>query len=478
MTSDDFAALDAVEIASLVSTKAVSPVEVVEATLRRINSLDREINAFTEVFEEQARLDARKAEQRVGDGDGQSLPLLGVPVSIKDHIWVKGTRSTNGSRALEHFVAPEDCALVECLRSAGAIIVGKTNNPEFLYRSFTDNDVFGVTRNPWNLERTAGGSSGGAGAAIAAGMAPLSIGTDGGGSIRIPASFCGIVGLKPSFGLVPKVPGFRGWPTLSTNGPMSRSVRDIGLTLSVIAGMHGSDMLSFPHDRSDFTAYCRPDADLKGLRIAVSEDFSTEPVDDDVRHAFRAAVSKLASTGCTLVQADPPSGDRLQELWWRIMACEAYASEGDLLAEHASVMTDGTSEIIRSGERFTAKDYLDAQDERAALARRWAEFFNDYDLLVAPTLQVTAFPVGQTAPKTVGGRPCDPIFEDWVSMIYAANLVNCPSVSVPIGFSPAGLPIGMQIMAQRFNDSLTLRAGAAWEALQPWAQEWPASARM
>lgn len=466
---DDLLELDGFALAEAIRNRELSPVEVVDWTLDRIDALDGEVNAFTVTFPDEARGAARAAERAAGE---HAPPLLGVPISIKDHIWVKDAPATNGSVALRDFVAPEDCGAVERLRAAGAIVVGKTNNPEFLYRSYTDNEVFGPTRNPWDLGRTAGGSSGGSGAALAAGMAPLSVGTDGGGSIRIPASFCGVTGLKPTFGLVPKLPGFRGWPTLSTDGPMTRSVRDAGLLLSVMAGLYQADLLSAAAPPVDWLGEALRTDGLEDLRVAYSEDFGTEPVDVDVRAAFRAAVSSFGGTGCELIEAHPPGGD-LQELWWRVVACECFASEGPLLASHEATMTDGTPDIVRSGEGVTARDYLDAQDRRAALAREWSEFLGEYDLLLAPSTQVAAFPVGKTAPDEIEGRPCNPVFEDWVSMIYAANLTNQPSLSVPIGFTAGGLPIGMQIIARRFEDHVALRAGAAWEQLCPWRQAWP-----
>jgi Asp-tRNA(Asn)/Glu-tRNA(Gln) amidotransferase A subunit family amidase len=469
-TAEAIGELDAFDLARLIRAGEVSPVEAVEHTLERIEALDGRLGAFVATFPAQARAAAAIAERRARAGD--HLPLLGVPISIKDHIWVKGTPATNGSLALRDFIPTEDCALVPRLREAGAIIVGKTNNPEFVYRGYTDNDVFGLTRNPWNLDRTPGGSSGGSGAAVAAGMAPLSIGTDGGGSIRIPACFCGIVGLKPTFGLVPKLPGFRGWPTLSVDGPMTRTVRDAGLLLSVIAGADPADDLSFPGPQVDYLrAALEPDG-LAGLRIAFTEDMGFAPVDTAVRDAFRAALGRFAATGCELVQAHPDTGDTA-DLWWRIVSAESFASEGPLLAEHEAVMTPGTPEIIRSGEHLTAQDYLDAQHERARFTRSWAEFFTEFELLLAPSMQVPAFPVGQGAPDEVGGRPCDPLFEDWCSMIYVANLTNQPSLAVPIGRTPDGLPLGMQIIARRFADHTALRAGAAWQRLAPWEHEWP-----
>jgi len=220
-------------------------VDVVTEALTRIHELQPALNAFTVVLDDSALASARDADESVRQG-GPLPALLGVPVSVKDHIWMTDTPATNGSLLLRDFVPTEDAVPVARLRAAGAVVVGKTNNPEFCYRGFTDNLVFGLTRNPWDLERTPGGSSGGAGASVAAGMTAVALGTDGGGSVRIPASFCGVVGHKPTFGLVPKEPGFKGWKTLSVDGPLARSVRDAALMLSVIAGPAAADDMSYP----------------------------------------------------------------------------------------------------------------------------------------------------------------------------------------------------------------------------------------
>jgi Asp-tRNA(Asn)/Glu-tRNA(Gln) amidotransferase A subunit family amidase len=240
----------------------------------------------------------------------------------------------------------------------------------------------------------------------------------------------------------------------------------------VIAGIDPTDDLSFPRPPVDYLeAALRADG-LSGLRVGYTEDMGFAPVDTAVREAFRAAVAKFGQTGCELVAAHPDSGDTAA-LWWRIAAAESFASEGPLLAEHELVMTEGTPEIIRSGERITAQEYLDAQHERAHFSRIWAQFFTEFDLLLAPSMQVPAFPVKQGAPTEVEGRRCDPLFEDWCSMIYVANLTNQPSLAVPIGHTTDGLPLGMQIIARRFEDHLALRAGAAWQQLAPWEHEWP-----
>jgi len=303
-------------------------------------------------------------------------------------------------------------------------------------------------------------------------MGALSLGTDGGGSIRIPACFCNLVGHKPTFGLVPKLPGFRGWPTLSVDGPIARTVADAALLLSVIAGPHPADDPSVPGPGRDVLAAAAEADSFAGLRIAATEDLGYAPVDPEVRLAMRDALSALRSAGVRVEEAHPGTGDP-SELWWRIAACESYAAEGPLLERHEEEMTPGTAEIVRSGERFSAADYLDAQHERSAFTRRWEEFLAEFDVLLAPCLPVPAFGVGEEAPAEIEGRACDPLFENWCSMVYVANLSGQPSLSVPLAPSREGLPLGMQIIAGRFRDDVALRAGATWERLRPWAGRRP-----
>jgi Asp-tRNA(Asn)/Glu-tRNA(Gln) amidotransferase A subunit family amidase len=429
---------DATAAAEAVRNREVSPVELVEQALDAIEEKDPEINAFTVVLADEARVTARQIER-----DPQGA-LAGVPIAIKDHVWMRGAPATNGSLALRDFYPDVDAVCVARLRDAGAVIVGKTNNPEFCYRGITDNAVYGLTRNPRDLERTAGGSSGGSAAAVAADMVPFALGTDGGGSIRIPASFCGIAGLKPTFGLIPKLPGFRGWPTLSVDGPLARTVRDLALTLRVMAGADPADDLTWPVSLSE----------QQPARVAYSQDLGFAPVEPSVRRAFDNVITKL---DWDLHEAHPPPIPPTA-LWNAIALPEGYASEGPLLAEHEHQMTGGTAEIIRAGAATSAAEYLDAQHERSLYTRAWAEFFDDYDLLLIPTMQLTAFPVGLLSPQTIDGRPIDQFFDDWCTFCVPANLTGQPAASVPIGADEDGLPIGLQIIGRRWEDLTVLAA--------------------
>lgn len=468
MDPDAYVQLDGVAIAHAVRQRECSAVEVAQAALDRIDALDGELGAFTVTLADSALASAEATDAAVARGEDVG-PLAGVPVSIKDTLWMRGAPATNGSLALRDFVPDRDCVPVARIRASGATIVGKTNNPEFCYRGYTDNALWGVTRNPWNLERTPGGSSGGAGASVAAGMTPIAIGTDGGGSVRIPASYCGLVGVKPTFGLVPKEPGFPGWKTLSIIGPLTRTVRDAATLLGVTAGVDAADDMSYPGGDREFVGAVAAgrQCDLSGLRVAYSADGGFAAVDADVRRVFADAVERFAaSTGVAPVPAYPAVGD-VMALWELISGAEGFASEGPLLAEHEAVMMPGTADMIRGGD-VPAVTYIEAMHERARYTTAWSEFFETYDVLLSPCMQSTAFAIGLEAPDVIEGRRFGRLDGAWASLVVAANLTGQPAVTVPCGFGDDGLPIGLEITARRFEDALALRAAAAWEAVAPW----------
>ncbi len=448
----------------------LAPVALAEAALARIEELDREVGSFTTLLHGEALAAAREVERKLAAGESPG-PLAGVPVSIKDVVWVREAPSTNGSRAFADFVPQQDAVAVARLRQAGAVLVGKTNNPELCLEGITANEVYGLTRNPWDPDRTPGGSSGGAGASLALGLTPIAIGSDGGGSIRIPSSFCGVAGHKPTFGLVPGTPGFRGWPTLSVKGPMSRSVRDLALCLGVIAGFDPSDPGSQEREPVDYVAAAHA-PDVSGLRIAVSADLGHAPVEPGVQRAFATAVEALAAAGWPIEEGHPGTGDPTT-LWATVAACEGYASYRELLEERGDLLEPRTREILATGRHRTLADYADAMHDRAAFTARWLEFFERYDLLLTPTMQLTAFPVGVHCPDRIGDYEVDPVREDWCAFCYPANLAGLPAASVPCGFDQRGLPVGLQIVGRRFGDATVLRAAAAFEAVRPWAHVWP-----
>jgi Asp-tRNA(Asn)/Glu-tRNA(Gln) amidotransferase A subunit family amidase len=450
---------DATALAERIRTREVSPVEAVEESLARIEQLNGKLNAFTIVLGEQALEQARGAEAALARGEDVG-PLCGVPYSVKDVTWVEGLPSTNGCEALADFVAPADAVVVERMRAAGAILMGKTNNPEFCFRGVTENEVYGVTRNPWNLERTPGGSSGGAGASVASGMTPIALGSDGGGSVRIPSAFCGITGLKTTMGRVPDGPGHPGWATLTVNGPMARSVRDLELVGGVLAGPHPVDYLSAP-------AWPAPGAGSAApLRLAATVDLGFAPVEQDVRRAFNDAVARLRDAGWSVDDAAPPTGNP-NDLWTKIAVAEGYAAARKLLEERRDLITEDGIELLEAGKGVSAADYYDAMRERAAFGQAWAGFFEEYDVLLTPQMQMTALPLGIKAPAEIDGEPIDPFYDDWCGFCLPANLTGQPAISVPCGFGDDGLPIGLQLMAPRFREDLALRVAAAYEEVAP-----------
>jgi len=470
---------DAWDAAAAVRDGEIAAEQLVSEAFARIDQLDPQVNAFTVLLHEQALERARAIDRRLatvpprkGVVATNGLPLLGVPVSVKDHIWLAGTPATNGSVAYRDFVPTRDAVGVARLKAAGAVVVGKTNNPEFCYRGYTDNDVWGLTRNPWALDHTPGGSSGGAGASVAYGATPVALGTDGGGSIRIPAAFCGVVGHKPTHGLVPTRPGFRGWPTLSVHGPITRTVRDAALALSVIAGADDQDSLTWPVGLGDLlTGVSRP-PEWAGLRVAVSEDLGWAAVEPSVLAAFRRAVDTLADDGARIVEAAPPTPYPV-ELWNGIALAEGFASEGPLLDLWGDRMAAGTREIVEAGGQLSARQYLDAQDGRAAYTRSWQEFFETHDVLLAPSMPVPAFGVELASPASIDGRPVDQFFDDWCVLALPANLTGQPACAVPTGFDEDGLPVGLQVMGPRWSDPTVLAVAAAYERLAPWQESWP-----
>ncbi len=465
---DDLGWLSALDLARLIRGKEVSPVEVMTVVLARIDALNPALNAYCTVAAEEASDLATAAE--VGVLTGEELgPLHGVPVSIKDLLFTRRMRTTAGSRLLADHVPEEDAVAVERLRGAGAIIVGKTNTPEFGHKGVTDNPLFGPTRNPWNPALTAGGSSGGAGAAVAAGLAPLAVGTDGGGSIRIPASFCGIYGLKPSFGRVPSGPGLPGWETLAHTGPMTRTVRDAALMLDALAGPDDRDRHSLPAgDGASYLEAC--DAGIAGLSVAWSADLGHGRVDPEVAEICGEAAVRFESLGCH-VEVVMPTWDDPEEIFRILASAEAFAAYRDRLAESERLLDPSFIELLRMGERVTAEEYL-----RAVLRRRelWTEvhrFLARFDLLITPTLAVAAFPLDAPPIREIAGQPVSPL--GWTPFTFPFNLTGQPAASVPAGFTAAGLPVGLQIVGRRHADRTVLAASAAFEAEVPWRERRP-----
>ncbi len=458
--SDQLHALDARELAGLIRSREVSPVEVVEASLARIEELDGVLNACTVVLGADARARAREAERAIGAGPAVG-PLHGVPVVIKDAIWVSGEPATLGSRALADFRPGEDAASVRRLRRAGAIIVAKTTNSELLWSGYTATELYGVTRNPWDTRLTPGGSSGGSGAAVASGMVPLALGTDAGGSIRIPASFCGIVGLKPTHGLVARSPAFEEMRSLNVVGPLARSVADARLCLDVIAGPDPADNLSAPITWRAASSVDRP---ATSRRIAWSLKLGDHPVDGQVAERFHTTIAALEREGWTLVAASPEVDD-LGAISLPILLTEL----APMTAGREHLLSPALAELVRMGSEVTAGEYFDAQLRRAAYTRRVEAFFDGYDALLTPTTAMRPFAADPHGPIEIDGVLVDVDLDPGpYNLTVIANLTGAPAISLPAGLDRGGLPVGIQVMCRRFADDLCVAiAEEIAEALGP-----------
>lgn len=464
MRADDLAFMSVADLSGAIRTKRVSPVEVVGAVLDRIERLNPRLNAYCLVTGESARQEAREAEAAVMRADPLP-PLHGVPISVKDIVITRGVRTTFGSRIYENNVPGEDAPLVARLKVAGGIMVGKTTTPEFGWKGVTDSPLFGITRNPWNLERTPGGSSGGAAAAVAAGLAPLAVGTDGGGSIRIPGSFCGVFGLKPTCGLVPVYPT-AATGTLTHMGPMSRTVRDAALMLQVMAGPDDRDPLSLPSTSANFAAAL--EAGVRDLRVAWSPTLGYATVDPEVRAVTEAAAKRFQGLGCRMDQVDRVFDDP-DPIWAPLFYGGIAGRLNDSLEEWRSRMDPGLVEAIEAGRKMGAMEFVKAGLARASFFEVVRKFFTQYDLLLTPTLAVASFAAGFDQPRERGtGSGLA-----WVAFTYPFNLTGQPAATVPCGFTRDGLPIGLQIIGKRLEDSTVLRAAAAYEAAAPWADRRP-----
>lgn len=459
--------MSAREMAEAIRTKQLSPVEIMDAILERIEQLNPKVNAYCTIVAESALKQANQAEAMVMRGE-KTGPLHGVPVSIKDMIFTKGIRTTGGSKIYENFIPQQDAIVVERLKAAGAIVIGKTNTAEFGWVAITKNLLFGETRNPWNSALTPGGSSGGATASVALGMGPLAIGNDGAGSIRIPCSFCGIFGLKPSFGRVPQYPGFPGWETLSHTGPITRTVADAALAMEVIGGRDDRDLSALPETGLRYLPF--PGADLKGLRIAWSKDLGYAAVDPQVLRITEAAVKTFATLGCEVEAASPEAGSP-EQAFATIVATRLPAVLQDKMEEWGEQIGQSLARFVNQHKDKSAKEYLEACCEQSAYWGKIRPFFEKYDLLLTPTVTVPPFQLGSYGPKEIAGIKVSPL--GWMAFTYPFNLTGQPAATVPCGWTDDGLPVGLQIVGRRFDDVTVLKAAAAFEQASPWADKRP-----
>ncbi|UVC31533.1 amidase [Pantoea sp. SOD02] len=468
---------DATTLAALIRSGDVSAQEVTQAAIDRMEQREPQIQSFCTAtpqlaLQQAAAVDAKRAR-------GETLgALAGVPLAVKDLICTAGVKTTSGSHAYADFVPDEDDITVERLLAADAVLLGKTTAPEFGYSGVGHNPLFPSPRNPWDLSKTPGGSSAGSGAALAARLCPIALGSDGGGSVRIPAAHCGVFGLKASMGRVPlwpgcrdeRYPGVSSWESLEHIGPMTRSVRDSALMMSVMAGPDMRDRHSIPCNDVDWLAALNKP--LSGLRIAFSADFGYIAVDPEVRDVVTQAARRLArELGAELDEVDPGIADE-GATFAALVAFESDLSGmRHMQAELGSRMSPHLSAMLQRDWR--AETFTDANTTRKKLCNQMWRFMQHYDLLLSPTLAVPPFPLNMQGPEIIDGRMVRS--DHWLSFCFPFNFTGQPAASVPAGFTASGLPIGMQIVGRHLDDGLVLAASAAFERIQPWNHITPVS---
>lgn len=447
------------DIAAQLKSRKISSVELTQACLDRIRNTDDKLRAYVRVEADAALASARQTDEEISAGDYRG-PLHGVPIAVKDLCDIAGLPTTSSSLIRQDYIAQTDAAVVERLKVAGAVIVGKTHTHEFAYGIVTP-----TTRNPWNLNSIPGGSSGGSGAAVAAGSAFMGIGTDTGGSIRIPASLCGTVGLKPTYGRVSRA----GITSLSWSldhaGPLTRSVRDAAVSLAVLAGYDPRDPGSINMPVPDYLQDLG--GDIKGLRIGVPKNFFFDRIDPAVATSVRAAIGHMESIGATLTEVELPFAKYYEAVEFGICMPEATAYHQYMLRESAAKYNEDVRIFLEVGELIPAADYIKSLRVRHRIQAGWREMFRDIDVLVAPTVPAVAADVGQTSFRWDDGSE-QTITSAYVTFSCPANITGLPSISVPCGFTERRLPVGMQIIGRPFDEATILRAAHAYESTTDW----------
>src|SRR5438309_6420228 len=471
--TDDLAYTSAADLAALIARRAMSPVEVVDGVLARIEKTQPVLNAFITVCADEARAAARAAEAAIMHSAPLG-PLHGVPFAVKDLVNTAGVRTTFGSVALADNVPAADSPAVARLKGAGAILVGKTTTPEFGHKCFTEAPLFGRTANPWDLSRTPGGSSGGAAAAVAAGLGPIGIGTDGGGSSRIPAACCGVVGFKQTLGLVPHDLTADGFGNQSHITPMTRTVMDSALMLQAMAGPHPCDPHALGLAVPDFVDAARPEGDLKGVRIAWRPLLGNTMLSAEVRMACERGLAAFAELGAIITPVDDAFAST-EPIWLILTQSFWNARFRRYVAEFGPRMSETLLRQMDNGAGHTAVELQEAMFERTRVFREIQDWFERYDIVATPTLSRTALAIDHDffAPIEIDGQVADTVRKAWYPYTLPFNLSGNPAVTLPCGFDADRLPIGLQLIGPHLGDARLLRAAALFEQARPWAAERP-----
>ena len=450
--------MGAIALRRMIGSKEISPVELLDACRERIERVNPGLNAIIATDWDSAQSQAARAEAAVRRGVRLG-PLHGLPVAIKDTQATAGLRTTYGSPLFADHVPEHDERVVATLRGAGAVVIGKTNVPEFAAGANTTNVIYGATGNPFDPARICGGSSGGSAVALATGMAPLATGSDTGGSLRTPAAFCGIVGFRPSPGLVPVNYRGVGWSSLSVHGPIARDVPETALMLSVIAGEDPRDPLSFPVNPETFR--CPPETDLSRRRAAFSEDLGFAPVALDVRRCFGRAVEKLRGAFAASEDRDPPLDDA-DEIFEILRGIQFLAGHGEQYRNRRDMLGPNLIENVEQALLYDFADVVRAQTGQTALYRRFLAYMDEFDVLITPAVAVTPFPLEQLYPDEIEGRPARTYFH-WLALAYGITVTTHPAIVLPCGRDDTGTPFGIQLVGRRGGDLALLGIAAALE---------------
>jgi len=461
--------LSALELGKLIARREISSQEVVRMFLERIDGINPKISAYVTLCPESAIDEAREVDRRLAKGEDPPNPLFGVPMSIKDLIETRGVRTTMGSTFFKDHVPEEDAVLVARLKEAGCPMLGKTNTPEFGGKFTTDNQLFPTARNPWDLERTTGGSSGGAAAQIAAGLGPLSVGNDGGGSIRVPSHCCGVFGLKPQFGRVPSTPRNDPWTILTHEGPITRTVHDAAAMLDIMAGPDDGDLNSLPGPDMSYLEYSH--GHIRGLNVAWSPTPGYGRVEPQVLSVCETAARIFEELGCHLEEASP--GLACPDRIFQTILSSRLAPwmEDNLPKGFMEKLDPMVAVLIPPADKMTARDAVRAHFGPGRIWDTFGPFFQKYDLFLVPTMAAPAWSLDYFGPHRIAGEKVPGALYPFFT--YPFNLTGQPAASVPAGFTSEGMPVGLQIVGRRHEDHKVLRAATCFEEARPWHDKWP-----